>query len=58
MSLMHCRVPITAIAVLAGLIFVPTPCLAEVTNSSYKVLARDAEGFNVSSVQALLEKGD
>ena len=56
---MRCRLPMTTFALLAGLFFIPVHSLAQSASSSnYKVLARKGNGFNVSSVQKLIEKGD
>lgn len=56
---MRCRLPMTAFALTASLIASPCPSFAETNSlSNYKVLAREQGGFNVSSVQELLDKGD
>ena len=52
--------PIAVFALLAGLSFYPALSLSEsnIDNNSYKVLARKEGGFNVSSVEKLIEEGD
>ena len=58
---MRCRLPMTAFAITAGLIFSPGPSFAQTPSSStsnYKVLAREKDGFNVSAVEELLKRGD
>ena len=49
--------PMTAFALTASLIFSPNFSLAQ-TSSTYKVLASEKEGFNVSVVEALIKKGE
>ncbi len=55
---MRCRLPVMAFALLAGLTCSPFSALAQTSSSDYKVLAREKEGFNVSALQDLLDKGD
>ena len=56
---MRCRLPMTVFALIAGLAFSPFPSLAQASfNSSEKVLARKKGGFNVDSVQVLIDRGD
>ncbi len=56
---MHRRLFLAAIALSAGIAFVPKPALANSSSSSgLKVLARQEGGFNVSAVQNLIKKGD
>ncbi|WP_320668006.1 hypothetical protein [Prochlorococcus sp. MIT 1307] len=56
---MRCRLPMTAFALTTSLIFCPGPSFSETAPSSnYKVLASEEVGFNVSSLEKLLEKGD
>ena len=52
-------ISITACSLLvAGFCVSGTPLLAEESSDSYKVLAKQGSGFNVSSVQFFLDKGD
>ncbi len=55
---MRCRIPMTAFFLLAGFVFTPAISLGQTSNPNYKVLAQSEGGFNVSSIEALLEKAD
>ena len=56
---MRCRTPITAVALLAGLLMTPVLGLAETSSSpNYKILAREDGGFNNAAVEKLIENGD
>ncbi len=55
---MRSRISMTACALMAGLVFTPSVCLAQTSSSNYKVLASEGSGFNVSTVQKLLNSGD
>tara|TARA_Y100001968_G_C19227848_1_gene652966 strand:+ start:306 stop:827 length:522 start_codon:yes stop_codon:yes gene_type:complete len=56
---MRAQVPITALLIVAGFFFSPSPTFAQSTsNASYKVLAREDGGFNVSTVERLIKRGD
>ena len=54
---MGCRSLLTAAALLAALGFTPAQVLAQGANSG-RVLAQTTGGFNPSSVQSLIDKGD
>ncbi len=52
-------VQLTAIGFIAGASFSPLSGFAETSNSSsYKVLAAEGKGLNVSAVESLISKGD
>ncbi len=56
---MFYRLPITVLAILAGLTLSPGRAFSEASpNSVVRVLAKPNSGFNVSSVEALMKKGD
>ncbi len=56
---MRCRLPMTVFALLAGLNLAPACVLAQTnSDSSLKVLSQPETGFNVTSVEALMRKGD
>ncbi len=56
---MRYRLSIMALAVLAGLAFLPIPATAQrSSSSSQKVLAQKSSGFNVKAVEAFLKQGD
>ena len=56
---MRSRLWMTAYALMAGLGFTPSVCLAQKASSiNYKVLANEDSGFNVALVEKLLKKGD
>ena len=56
---MRCRLPLTALALSAGLALSSGSALAQTpASSNEKVLAQAGGGFNVAAVQALLNQGD
>ncbi len=55
---MRCRFSMTALALPTSLIFSPVSSFAQTSSSDYKVLAREQGGFNVSTVEELLKRGD
>ncbi len=58
---MRCRLPMTTLALMAGLFFTSVPSSAQTSSSSpagSKVLAREDGGFNFFAVKKLLERGD
>ena len=56
---MSCRVSISACALFAGLSLFPLSAIAQSPQtSSYKVLAGEETGFNVNTIERLLQKGD
>ena len=53
------RFPKTALLVMAGLFLYPVPMIAaEPSSSTYKVLANQKVGLNLSTVNDLIKKGD
>ena len=56
---MRCRLPMTALALLAGLALF-SGCSPEEKSSTTatRVLAEEVNGFNVAAVNSLLKKGD
>ena len=56
---MRAQVPMAILALIAGISSMPLPAISETSSvSSYKVLAREEGGFNVSTVEELIKKGD
>ena len=56
---MRSQVPLTVFALVAGLFISPLPSLSESADSvNLKVLASPESGFNVSTVERLIQQGD
>tara|TARA_B100000700_G_C14574846_1_gene637314 strand:- start:133 stop:654 length:522 start_codon:yes stop_codon:yes gene_type:complete len=55
---MSFRLKSTAFCLIAGFLLSPIPLKAEDTSSSYKVLASQKTGYNLSTVRNLIKTGD
>ncbi len=56
---MRAQVPMAILALVAGLFSMPLPAISDTSlTTNYKVLAREEGGFNVFTVEELINEGD